>query len=171
MSRKTQIPLTTFFFIVNFFLSSSPFSSSFVIKDNNLIESTCKSTPNYDLCVSTLKSDPKSGDADVAGLGLIVVNVVQAKSEVELNAIAQLSDPKLSECVTDYKIILNDLIPSVRQAVPGNPKFGVDGMNGVAHIADQCVNSLAGLSQPIPADNKLVGDLSRISVSIIEKLL
>lgn len=147
-------------------------------KDNNLIQNTCKSTPNYALCVSTLRSNPKSSRADVTGLGLIIINAVKAKSTVELQSITRLSDSnpnlkkQLSECVEDYKIILSDLIPEAVQALTlGDPKFGEDGMNGVVHVADQCVRSFQALHSPIPSNNKLVHDLSLVAVSIIRLLL
>ncbi|XP_052205494.1 cell wall / vacuolar inhibitor of fructosidase 2 [Diospyros lotus] len=43
--------------------------------DADLIQRTCKSTKHYDLCVSSLKSDPTSPKADTKGLAAIMVGV------------------------------------------------------------------------------------------------
>ncbi|GAB4847738.1 hypothetical protein Ancab_026800 [Ancistrocladus abbreviatus] len=43
--------------------------------DADLIENTCKTTKYHDLCVSSLKSDPSSAQADTKGLAVIMINV------------------------------------------------------------------------------------------------
>ncbi|CAH8391154.1 unnamed protein product [Eruca vesicaria subsp. sativa] len=46
------------------------------VKSNTTtIETTCKTTNNYHLCVSALKSDPRSPTADTKGLAAIMVDV------------------------------------------------------------------------------------------------
>ncbi|KAF8404378.1 hypothetical protein HHK36_009261 [Tetracentron sinense] len=43
--------------------------------DVDLIQNTCKSTKYYDLCISSLKSDPTSLKADTRGLATIMVGI------------------------------------------------------------------------------------------------
>ncbi|XP_021899932.1 cell wall / vacuolar inhibitor of fructosidase 2 [Carica papaya] len=43
--------------------------------DSDLIQKTCKTTKYYDLCVSSLKSDPTSLKTDAKGLALIMVGI------------------------------------------------------------------------------------------------
>ncbi|XAR73185.1 Pectinesterase [Bertholletia excelsa] len=45
------------------------------IADSALIQQTCKSTKYYELCVSSLKSNPASPKADTKGLAVIMVGV------------------------------------------------------------------------------------------------
>ncbi|KAK1568913.1 hypothetical protein Q3G72_030344 [Acer saccharum] len=45
---------------------------------NDLIESTCKTTVDPDLCVKILRSDPRSSSADVKGLAHIMLEVASA---------------------------------------------------------------------------------------------
>ncbi|KAK1390374.1 Cell wall vacuolar inhibitor of fructosidase 1 [Heracleum sosnowskyi] len=143
-------------------------------KTNNLITDTCKKTPNYALCVSTLTSNPRSSTADVGGLGYIVVETVKAKSTAGLKSISELSrsnpmlKERLSECLESYKNILNDFIPEAEQ---GPPKFAEDGMNGVAEVTEKCVKNFQGLEAPLSTTNKLVHDLSLVAASIIRTLL
>nr|XP_027074021.1 cell wall / vacuolar inhibitor of fructosidase 2 [Coffea arabica] len=48
--------------------------------DSSLIESTCKVTNYYDLCISSLKSDLTSLNADANGLAIIMVRVAMANA-------------------------------------------------------------------------------------------
>lgn len=150
--------------------------SSLLVKANIILD-TCKKTPNYSLCVSTLRSNPRSSTADVAGLGFILVGAVKAKSTAGLKSISELSrsNPglkrRLSQCLEDYKIILSAFVPEAEQAIGGNPKFAEDGMNGIADVTAKCVKSLQGLQAPLPSTNKLVHDISLVTVSIIRTML
>ncbi|WRX10026.1 Pectinesterase inhibitor domain - like 5 [Theobroma cacao] len=48
--------------------------------DADLIRKTCKTTKYYDLCVSSLKSDPTSLNSDTKGLATILVGVGMANA-------------------------------------------------------------------------------------------
>ncbi|KAL1807440.1 hypothetical protein DCAR_0726798 [Daucus carota subsp. sativus] len=161
------------FILLLVLLSPSTFQTE-AKHETNLIIAICKKTPNYALCLSTLKSNPNSSRADVAGLGYIVVETVKAKSTAGLQTIVKLSRSspvlkrKLSECWQKYDAILNDFVPEAEQ---GPPKFAVDGMKGVAEVTTDCIKDFQGLEAPLPTINQLVHDLSLVAASIISNLL
>ncbi|KAG6595125.1 Cell wall / vacuolar inhibitor of fructosidase 2, partial [Cucurbita argyrosperma subsp. sororia] len=50
-------------------------TTKFVAADQTLIQKTCRNTLYYDLCMSSLKSDPTSLTADTKGLAAIMVSI------------------------------------------------------------------------------------------------
>ncbi|ONI14781.1 hypothetical protein PRUPE_3G008000 [Prunus persica] len=56
----------------------------------DLVEETCHKTTNYDLCVSSLKSDPRSSTADVKGLARIALDQTLTNSVDAQARIARL---------------------------------------------------------------------------------
>ncbi|KAJ4822086.1 hypothetical protein Tsubulata_031767 [Turnera subulata] len=153
------------------------YCSSVVRCDDNLIQQTCKQTPNPALCVSTLKSDPQSSKAvDVKGLALITINVVKVKATETAKIIGQQlkSKPELKQaltnCASQYDTILTATIPSATQAVElGDPKFGEDGMKGTAEAAQECEDGFGGKST-ITSANQFVHDISTIGAAMIRLL-
>ncbi|KAB2005160.1 hypothetical protein ERO13_D11G230300v2 [Gossypium hirsutum] len=65
------------FFIFNIIIS---LALTLVNGDAGLIQKTCKTTKYYDLCVSSLKSDPTSANSDTKGLAMIMVGVGMANA-------------------------------------------------------------------------------------------
>lgn len=88
---------------------------------NDVIVKTCKQTPFSDLCVSVLRDDPRSSGADVRGLALIMVGVLEAKSKETLSHIKDLAKtgPKqpLSFCADNYKAIITADVPEATEAL------------------------------------------------------
>ncbi|CAK7325273.1 unnamed protein product [Dovyalis caffra] len=148
-----------------------------VQSDANLIQQICKRTPNFNICVTSLQSDPKSSTADINGLALIMVGVLKAKSTSTLNLINQklkespaLKQP-LTSCASKYNAILTGDIPQATEALQkGNPKFAESGANDAALEADLCEGGFKG-SSPITASNKLVHDISVVTAAIVRNLL
>lgn len=144
--------------------------------DANLIDQTCKKTPNYNLCVSSLKSDPRSGKAGVAGLGFITVDIAKDKATDAANRINELlkqspSDQRLKTCATFYHTILVADVPEASQGFKlGNPKFAEQGMNDAADAAEACEKEFSSKS-PLTDKNKVVHDLSSIAAAIARLLL
>lgn len=146
----------------------------------DLLEQTCKQTPNYDLCVKTLLADPRSSHADVAGLAMVMVDTIKAKAIAATHRIGELlgtaPDPKtkaaLGRCVVLYdRAVLGADIPSAKEAVrTGNPKFAEQGANDAANEADSCERAFGGYS-PITSFNRGVSDVSRVASAIIRLLL
>ncbi|XP_022741365.1 cell wall / vacuolar inhibitor of fructosidase 2 [Durio zibethinus] len=67
---------SSFFF---FIILVSP-ALTLVNGDAGLIQKTCKTTKYYDLCVSSLKSDPRSVNSDTKGLAMIMIGVGMANA-------------------------------------------------------------------------------------------
>ncbi|KAI5650946.1 hypothetical protein M9H77_36951 [Catharanthus roseus] len=153
-------------------LESSSSSSS------DLVNNTCKNTPNYQLCISTLRSDPRSSTADVSGLGLIVVDAVKGKATSTLNTIKNLKKSKpqykhqLDECSRFYDAILNADVPEAIEALTkGDPKFAENGMADTALEVQLCQNGFKGSKSPIANENTAVYNLSIVARAIIRMLL
>ncbi|KAI5650947.1 hypothetical protein M9H77_36952 [Catharanthus roseus] len=153
------------------------------LKNIDLIENTCKSTSNYELCISVLKSDPRSLEAtDVDVLGLIIVDEIKSKANSAMEIIKKLrisSNPEfnvaLFECSIQYNAILNADVPVAIEALTkGVPKFAESGMADAAVEAQGCENSFrvrGGSNSPLTDINQAVFDLSGIAKSIIKMLL
>ncbi|XVF62418.1 hypothetical protein PTKIN_Ptkin09bG0006100 [Pterospermum kingtungense] len=151
-----------------------------VYSDKKLVEKTCRNTFYFDLCVSTLKSDPRSSSADVAGLAHIAADSVEAKATATLNQITGLlktaNDPNLQKalqsCVDSYTTIKTAIEVAITEIVRDNPKFVVNMANDAAAEAEICEVSFADPPKsPISGSNEAVHDLSSVLASIASLLL
>ncbi|CAA3002246.1 cell wall vacuolar inhibitor of fructosidase 1-like [Olea europaea subsp. europaea] len=146
-------------------------------KDQNLINTTCRNTPNYRLCISTLRADPTSINEDVAGLGLIMVAAVKAKAKETMKAITKLkvSRPELrialNDCSDRYNAILVGDVPEAEQALRGNPKFAENGMADSSIEAVACEENFKKVKSPLTGFNNKMRDLSDVARAIIRNLL
>jgi pectinesterase inhibitor-like protein len=147
--------------------------------NGNLIQQTCKQTPNYAICIQYLKSDPKSSAADLTGLALIMVNIIKSKANTALNKINQLIKEKqepnqkeaLNSCAGRYKAILVADVPkSISALKQGDPKFAEDGANDAAVEATTCENGFKGKS-PLSDENIAMHDVAAITAAIVKLLL
>ncbi|XP_057475701.1 cell wall / vacuolar inhibitor of fructosidase 1-like [Actinidia eriantha] len=167
-----SLSLASFLVILLSLTKQSPVSAQ-----NDLITTTCKQTPLFQLCSSTLRSNLQSKSADVAGLGLIVVEVIKGKASATLGQVRKLlraGNPQLkgplNQCVAFYKTILEADVPEAEQAIRGVPKFAEDGMVDAAAGAGSCEEGFGGKS-PIIAMNMAVKDLAVVARAIIRTLL
>ncbi|KAL8139799.1 hypothetical protein V2J09_005820 [Rumex salicifolius] len=128
-------------------LSTSYFASA------DLIESTCRNTPNSQICESSLRSDPRSPAADTEGLIRIMIDVVRSKfsdSLAYVNRMMKESPPPararaLRECVRRFKVVLNANVIVAESAVNlGDPKFGEGAMLDSAVEAHACERAFVG---------------------------
>ncbi|KAH0673315.1 hypothetical protein KY284_024402 [Solanum tuberosum] len=99
---------------------------------NNLVEITCKNTPNCNLCLKTLLHD----SGDITTLALIVLDAIKAKANQGAEIISTLlnSNPPeewrvpLKKCAFSYKVILTVSLPEAMEALTkGNPMVGCFG--------------------------------------------
>ncbi|KAL3351192.1 hypothetical protein AABB24_019677 [Solanum stoloniferum] len=149
--------------------------------NNNLVETTCKNTPNYNLCVKTLSLDKRSQTAgDITTLALIMVDAIKSKANQAANTISKLrhsnppqawKDP-LKNCAFSYKVILTASMPEAIEALTkGDPKFAEDAMVGTSGDAQECEDNFKSKSPPLSKLNIDVHDLSDINRAIIRNLL
>ncbi|KAJ7980420.1 Pectinesterase inhibitor-like protein [Quillaja saponaria] len=145
----------------------------------NLIDQTCKKTPNYALYVSSLQSDPRSKGADVRGLARIMVDVMNSKATQTLNHINKLLQRSLghkvkvalSDCARKYIAILKADVPEAAEGLDkGDFKFAEDGANDAAIEANSCERGFSGKSI-LTQMNIQVHDVAEVLAAIVRLLL
>ncbi|CAN4079768.1 unnamed protein product [Withania somnifera] len=148
--------------------------------DKNLVESTCKRTPNVQLCLKTLLADSRSANGDVHILALIMVDAIKVQATQTSASISKFrkSNPPaawvvpLKNCAFSYKIILTTLVPEAIEALTkGNPKFAEDAVVGSSGEAQDCEENFSGSKSPLSALNTAVQGLSDVARAIIRNLL
>lgn len=111
--RATQVFLFLFFFTQVMCMPSN--------KNVALIHKVCKKTHDYNLCVSSLKSDPRSFNADSKNLALIMLNVTLVKAnqitEIILKLNKTTSDPIMHDCLTLCSMDYYDSIDNIEKAI------------------------------------------------------
>ncbi|KAK7363447.1 hypothetical protein VNO77_05590 [Canavalia gladiata] len=154
-------------------------SRTLVPNDEKLIDNTCKKTPNYNVCVQSLKAYPGSSGADVTGLAQIMVKVMKAKANEGLKKIHELQrlrqGPKqqraLSSCASKYRAILIADIPEATEALQkGDPKFAENGANDAANEATYCEDDFSGKSL-LTKQNNDMHDVAAVTAAIVRLLL
>lgn len=154
---------------------------TFLPNSGKLIETTCKNTPNYNVCFQSLKASPGSSGADVTGLAQIMVRVMKAKANDALNVIHKLQKLKiglgteqrraLSSCADKYRAILIGDIPQATEALQkGDPKFAEDGANDAANEATYCESEFSGKSL-LTKQNNVMHDVAAVTGAIVRMLL
>lgn len=144
----------------------------------DLIQSTCRRTTNFQLCASILRSNPKSSDTDVTGLGLVMVGSLQSKATSALRTIKHLLKTKphlkipLTECSKKYSFILKYDVTEAFEALRlGDQKFGEDSMHDSAMVAQECEDGFNPFPSPMTSVNKNAHDISAVAADIIRLLL
>ncbi|XP_044500332.1 cell wall / vacuolar inhibitor of fructosidase 1-like [Mangifera indica] len=143
-----------------------------------LIETTCKATSHYDLCVKTLQSDPGSSRADVKGLANIAARGLFNQGMATWNKIyemlqktkdLELKKPFLT-CLKAYSTItVDDMNQAFSSLTRGNPKEAISGFSDVLKQTEKCEKSFR--KSPFTSDNKLVNDLAEVVISIAKNFL
>ncbi|MED6145644.1 hypothetical protein PIB30_027211 [Stylosanthes scabra] len=175
----TNMKTITLFFLIALtsFPSTIHCRTLITPNDANLIENTCRRTPNYNVCIQSLKSNLASLSADIRGLALIMVKVMASKATDGLSIIGRLQrgssgpSPALTSCAGKYNAILVGDIPQATQALQGgNAKFAESAANDAANEATFCENGFTGRS-PITAQNNAMRDVSVVTAAIVRNLL
>ncbi|CAN1806392.1 Cell wall / vacuolar inhibitor of fructosidase 1 [Linum perenne] len=144
---------------------------------STLIKQTCKQTPDYNLCVSSLTADPRALKADdVDTLALIMIDVVKDKATAAskekkrlLKSKTALKEP-LKDCDDMYKVIIEDDVSVAIKALSlGDPKFGQEAMNDASNESDSCERGFKW--SPLTDFNKVVRKVADVASAIIRLLL
>ncbi|KAI5336232.1 hypothetical protein L3X38_015499 [Prunus dulcis] len=108
----------------------------------DLVQETCHKTTNYDLCVSSLKSDPRSSTADAKGLARIALDQTLTNSVDTQARIARLFNETSDEyirkglgtCKDEYDLGVGKITEATKNVILS--RF-VEARNDVADVADE----------------------------------
>lgn len=132
----------------------------FVSGDADLIQKTCKSTKYYDLCVSSLKSDPTSPKADTKGLAVIMVGIGMANATatstyMSSKSLSTTNDTSLKkvlkECADKYTYAGDALQASVQDLATESYDYAYMHIMAAADYPNACHNAFKrypGLDYP-----------------------
>ncbi|XP_074283954.1 cell wall / vacuolar inhibitor of fructosidase 1-like [Silene latifolia] len=146
----------------------------------NLIDFTCKQTPDYNLCVSTLKSDPRTPSAkDVKALATILVDQVHRKAILTQGHTRALSkdpifDSKtkefLTRCTIRYGHILNWIVSAKLSMAANDYSKAQDYIKALPTHIELCereFESLAHVKSPITDVSKAMDDIAKVAVAVV----
>lgn len=135
--------------------------SIFASADMNLIQKTCKNTKYYDLCVSSLKSNPRSSSVDTKGLANIMVGVGFANATATSSYLSsQLLSTKtndttlkkvLKECADKYTYAGDSLQASGQDLATEDYDYAYLHISAAADYPNACHNAFRrspGLAYP-----------------------
>ncbi|CAH2053495.1 unnamed protein product, partial [Thlaspi arvense] len=143
----------------------------------DIIDKTCKQTPDYTLCVSLLRSDPRSSSADVVGLGLILVDKIKALGTETLGQInvAYKTKPMLKraldECNGRYKTIVDVDVNTAIVAIKGNPKFAEGAIVDASVEASVCERGFPKGQSPVTGLTQRMDKICDVTRAIVRMLL
>ncbi|CAJ2662535.1 unnamed protein product [Trifolium pratense] len=187
-SFSTMIILVTISFI--FFIP--PIQCARPNPDSDLVQQICQKSPNYSLCLITLRSDvnsnanldsninPHKSNEDVSTFAHKILEVVAAKAPLILrqlqNSDAQTDHTQLKSCldscITSYTKISNELMPQALEFVDkGDLNSAKENANITGNLAEACEKDCSGTTSatisPIGDGNQYVQDMCAIIVSMI----
>lgn len=153
--------------------------SAAAVRDQKLIETTCKNTPDYKLCITIIMADPSSPRKELPDLALVVVADIKnttIHTLATIDALKKTSPPKLApplnKCKEVYTVVLEANIPVAEQATWGNPKFAENAMADTKIEVVNCEKAFKGVApSPLSAENKYMADVASIARGIIRNLL
>ncbi|KAI4344760.1 hypothetical protein L6164_011951 [Bauhinia variegata] len=161
-----------------------PLTQSSTLEKNgngDLIDQICKKTPFYDLCSSTLHSNPLSPKTDIKGLALIMVNNILANATDTLSyiegLIKQAPDRKMEQvlafCAESYIPVVKYILPQAADAISqGRFGFASYCIADAEKEVDACDKKFSGVVQPPLSDrNDIVQKLVDVATSLIKLLL
>ncbi|XP_059644525.1 cell wall / vacuolar inhibitor of fructosidase 2 [Cornus florida] len=132
----------------------------FVSGDTNLIQKTCKNTKYYDLCISSLKSNPTSPKADTKGLAVIMVGIGMANATATSSYLSSqglsttndtLMKKVLKECAAKYSYAGDALQASLQDLAADSFDYAFMHAMAAADYPNACHNAFKrypGLAYP-----------------------
>ncbi|XP_050372581.1 cell wall / vacuolar inhibitor of fructosidase 1 [Argentina anserina] len=167
--------IQTLLLLVLVFLTVQTQSQS--TESSDLISKTCKKTPYYDICLSSLQSSPQSSNSDTAGLAHIIADLVLSNATDTLDYIhgllkqspeADIQKP-LANCAELYIPVVKYTLPESIDALSnGHYGFANYGISDAAKEAQACEKGFSGTTKsPLTDRNTLVSCLSQVAVAII----
>ncbi|KAI3436972.1 Mannosyltransferase [Psidium guajava] len=150
----------------------------------NVVPETCRKcvalspNVNYDFCVKALGSDRRSQTADVQGLGLIALNLLESSVTSTGSYIQQLLkkkwDPYVQGCLEACSELYSDAVDTTKEAVEAyQAKHYTDVQTWVSTVAtdgDTCESQFKekpGVTSPLTKQSGDTGQLSSIGLAIL----
>ncbi|PON64914.1 Pectinesterase inhibitor domain containing protein [Parasponia andersonii] len=182
MKNSISLPYIFLFHITLFNLLQSHYCYVLPLDEgSDLIQQTCKQTPHYDLCVSSLESNPESSGSDLKGLAHIMVDIVLSKATDTLGFIGTLlkkePDPQLEKalayCAELYIPVVKYSLPQAIDALTGGFfGFAFYGISDATKQTEACEKNFSGSNKsPLAERNSLLHDLSEVAAAITNILL
>ncbi|KAM7466533.1 hypothetical protein LguiB_014095 [Lonicera macranthoides] len=149
-------------------------------KKDDLVEQVCKTTTDPSLCLSTLRSNPRSSSSDVKGLAHIMLEVSLRKGSDNFAQVKKLvqnaTDPIIKQCldlcVMQYDLLIDNVNKAIHSLESNSFRDANLHAGWAADGAESCENSFIELKRPSPLTerNNLVVHLGEISLEIIHLL-
>ncbi|KAK6924245.1 Pectinesterase inhibitor domain [Dillenia turbinata] len=133
----------------------------FASENSDLIKKTCKTTKYYDLCVSSLKSDPTSPKADTKGLATIMVgigisNATSTYTYLSSQLLSTSNDTSmkkvLKECADKYSYANDSLQATIQDLGMENYDYAYTHVTAAQDYPNSCHNAFrrnSGLIYPV----------------------
>ncbi|KAB2074253.1 hypothetical protein ES319_A07G141300v1 [Gossypium barbadense] len=158
-------------------------NSLFVFADVALIKSICKQSQDYDFCMRSLGTDPRSETTDVRGLAMVSASLAVIQIQDTLgripDIIKQTTDPvavrRLGVCENDYDGLLGNFQNAFRatsnNAFQDTVKFVRDGEKQVADCHNIFRKDGPFATSPIEGDDVKVFKLAELVLIAIYRLI
>ncbi|KAL1216900.1 Cell wall / vacuolar inhibitor of fructosidase 1 [Cardamine amara subsp. amara] len=143
----------------------------------SIVDKTCKQTPDYNLCLSLLLSDPRSSSADTVGLALILIDKIKALGTETLGKINDAYKTKpmlihaLDECKLGYETIVNVDVHTAIIAIKGNPKFSEGAVVDAGVETSGCEGGFSKGQSPLTGLTQRMEKICDVTRAIIRMLL
>ncbi|MBA0790737.1 hypothetical protein Gohar_015368 [Gossypium harknessii] len=157
--------------------------SGVVVADIALIKSICKQSQDYNFCMTSLGTDPRSETTDVRGLAMVSASLAVIQIQDTLgripDIIKQTTDPvavrRLGVCENDYDGLLGNFQNAFRatsnNAFQDTVKFVRDGAKQVADCHDIFRKDGPISKSPIEGDDVKVFKLAELVLIAIYRLI
>ncbi|XP_058109035.1 putative invertase inhibitor [Magnolia sinica] len=151
----------------------------------DLISTTCKQTLYFDVCMSSLRSNPLSQTADLEGLAAISINLTMAYATEMITHVTDLKghvktldhDTFMAGCLNDCLDEYADAVENLRQSAEalGQRSYGAvnDLVSGAMTDSDTCeegFTEVPGNVSPLTEKNEYFFKLCSISLAITKLL-
>ncbi|KAJ4886782.1 hypothetical protein Rs2_26530 [Raphanus sativus] len=143
----------------------------------DIVDKTCKQTPDYTLCLSLLRSNPSSASADTVGLGLILIDKIKALGTQTVGQInvAYKTKPMLKRqldvCRLRYKTIADVDIHTAITAIKGNPEFAENAIVDAGNEASFCEEGFPKGQSPLTGLTQKMNKICDVTKAIVRMLL
>jgi pectinesterase inhibitor-like protein len=147
---------------------------------NDLIEQTCKKTPNYALCIQYLKPYSSSSNASVNGLAIIMFGIMKDKAldtQGKIHTIVADILPRdpfvpkapLLECNNLYESIIVADVTRAINALQGSPdlKLAESCANDAKSKANKCELKFKIGDSPLTDENNDMNDVAILAAAIV----